>query len=156
MLEPDENEQHFRDMLYLFTKHNVEFMVIGAHALGVHDLPRATGDIDIWVRAHPQNAPKIWTALLEFGAPLQDMKQSDFNQAGGGFIIGLPPGRIDILTTISGVQFDEAWPNRIAGKIFGIPVFVMGVKDMNRNKKAAGRDKDKLDVKSLEKRYPQK
>lgn len=116
MLEPDENEQHFHDMLFLFARHKVEFMVIGAHALGVHDLPRATGDIDIWVRAAPDNGPKIWDALLEFGAPLQGMKPTDFNQPGVGLHIGLPPGRIDILTTITGVRFDEAWPNRVSGK----------------------------------------
>ena len=110
------NDQNFRDMLFLLQKHEAEFLLIGAHALGVHDLPRATGDIDIWVRADEQNAGRIWAALVEFGAPLATVTADDFAQPGTGLHIGLPPGRIDILTKVSGLTFDAAWQNRVEGK----------------------------------------
>ena len=98
MPEADDNETDFRDMLGLLQKHGVEYLLIGAHAVGVHDLPRATGDMDLWVRADAKNGPRVWNALIEFGAPLDDFRPEDWHRPGVGLHIGLPPGRIDILT----------------------------------------------------------
>lgn len=151
---PDEmendSEHHFRDMLGLLRKHGVEFLLVGAHALAVHDQPRATGDLDIWVRADAVNGPKVWAALLEFGAPLDAFVAQEWNVPGVGIHIGLPPGRIDILTQVSGVSFDEAWPQRVSGFCLGVEVDVMGLDALIQNKRAAGRDKDLVDLKNLE------
>lgn len=153
---PDETdndfENDFRDMLGLLRKHSVEFLVVGAHALAVHDQPRATGDIDIWVRANQVNGPKVWAALIEFGAPLDEFEPDDWQQPGVGMHIGLPPGRIDILTIISGVTFEQAWPDRVAGQCLGVDVDVIGLDAMIENKRASGRDKDLIDLDRLEQR----
>lgn len=148
------NDLNFRDMLFLLQKHKVDFLLIGAHAMGVHDVPRATGDIDFWVRPTPDNAPRVWAALVEFGAPLSDVSAKDFARPGSGLHIGLPPGRIDILTQVSGLDFDEAWHNKIEGKLYDLPVYVLGASDLIRNKRASGRDKDLKDIERLQKKYP--
>jgi hypothetical protein len=142
--------EDFRDMLGLLKKHGVEFLLVGAHALAAHSTPRATGDIDLWVRATPDNAQRLWDALTEFGAPLAKATREDFAQPGDGLHIGVPPWRIDILTKISGITFDEAWPNRIEAQVLGHKIAVIGRKELIQNKRAAGRDKDLLDVKQLE------
>ncbi|MGB1126302.1 MAG: hypothetical protein ACPG4Q_13935 [Phycisphaeraceae bacterium] len=146
-----DHENDFRDMLGLLRKHKADFLLVGAHALAVHDQPRATGDLDIWVRADPVNGLRVWEALLEFGAPLDAFTPEEWCQPGVGLHIGLPPGRIDILTMISGVSFEEAWPKRVAGTCLGVEVDVIGLEAFIRNKRAAGRDKDLLDLKRLEK-----
>ena len=148
-----ESNQDFRDMLGLLKKYSAEFLVVGAHALGVHDQPRATGDLDLWVRADAVNGPKVWAALVEFGAPLDQFEPAEWTTPGVGLHIGLPPGRIDILTVISGVTFDEAWPGRVSGQCLGIEVDVIGVESLMRNKQAAGRDQDLIDLKRLRERY---
>lgn len=142
--------EDFRDMLGLLKKHGVDFLLIGAHALAAHSIPRATGDIDLWVRATPDNAQRLWDALTEFGAPLAKVTANDFSQPGNGLHIGVPPFRIDILTKISGLTFDEAWPGRIEAEVLGHKIAVIGRDELIRNKRAAGRDKDLLDVKMLE------
>lgn len=146
-------ENDFRDMLGLLRKHGVEFLIVGAHALAVHDQPRATGDLDIWVRANEANAPRIWAALVEFGTPLEGLEQSEWRQPGVGIHIGLPPGRIDILTMISGVTFDEAWPGRIEGTCLGIKVQIIGLDAFIKNKRAAGRDKDLMDLNRIRQKH---
>jgi len=148
------NDLDFRDMLFLLQKHNVEFLLIGAHAVGVHDVPRATGDIDFWVNPDKENSKKVWAALAEFGAPLSEVEPEDFATPGTGLHIGLPPGRIDILTKVSGLTFEQAWANRLPGKLYDLPVFVLGGKDLIRNKMASGREKDLKDVERLKKKYP--
>ncbi|MFN3167129.1 MAG: DUF6036 family nucleotidyltransferase [Phycisphaeraceae bacterium] len=148
------NDLNFRDMLYLLRKHKAEFLLIGAHAMAVHDVPRATGDIDFWVRATPENATRVYAALIEFGAPLSDVSADDFAKPGTGLHIGLPPGRIDILTQVSGLVFERAWQNKIEGELYDLPVYVLGASDFVRNKRASGRDKDLKDIERLLKKYP--
>ena len=148
------NDLDFRDMLLLLQKHNVDFLLIGAHAVGVHDVPRATGDIDFWVRPEIENSKRVWSALADFGAPLTGVAPEDFATPGNGLHIGLPPGRIDILTLVSGLTFEDAWVNRVSGELYDLPVFVLGGRDLIRNKLASGRDKDLLDVERLKKKYP--
>jgi hypothetical protein len=103
----------FRDLLAEFNAQNVEFLVVGAHALAAHGCVRATKDLGVWVRPHPENAKRTISALRVFGAPLHDLSESDLSMPGVTFQIGLPPLRIDILTSISGVEFEEAWRSRM-------------------------------------------
>ena len=96
----------FVEMLSALSDAGAEYLLVGAHALAAHGRPRATGDLDLWVRATPQNARRVWSALLEFGAPLDGITVEDLSTPDVVFQIGLPPSRIDLLTSISGVEFD--------------------------------------------------
>jgi hypothetical protein len=142
----------FEEILSELSAAGAEFLVVGAHALAAHDRPRSTGDLDIWVRADRANAERVWAALSMFGAPLHDLSLEDLAEPGIVFQMGLPPYRIDILTEISGVTFDEAWPNRIINEFEGKPYPVIGRLDLIRNKRAAGRPKDLVDADELESR----
>lgn len=140
----------FVEILHELSAAGAEFLVVGAHALAAHDRPRATGDLDIWVRASPDNAERVWAALVRYGAPLHKLTQDDLSAPGITFQMGLPPYRVDLLTEISGVTFDEAWPNRIVNEFAGHAYPVIGREDLIRNKRATGRPKDLLDVIELE------
>ena len=140
----------FVEMLSVLAGANVEFMVVGAHALAAHGQPRATGDLDVWVRPSAENAERVLHALKRFGAPLLDLTLDDLARAGTVFQIGVPPSRIDILNDISGLTFDEAWPRRATLKIEGVPVAVIGREDFILNKRAAGRPKDLADIALLD------
>ena len=141
---------HFRDILSALSAEEAEFLVVGAYALAAHGLPRATGDLDIWVRPSESNASRVWRALLRFGAPLSAYEVKDFHTPDTVFRMGLPPTQVDLLTTISGVDFDSAWPARVQSEVEGITIHVIGVEDQIRNKRAAGRPKDLLDAVWLE------
>lgn len=136
----------FVEMLSALCEAAVEFLVVGAHALAAHGTPRATGDLDIWVRPDPENAERVLAALKRFGAPLFDLAREDLSRPGTVFQIGVPPCRIDLLTGISGVSFEEAWPRRLEVQIEGLPVPVLGKDDFVKNKRAAGRPKDLADL----------
>ncbi len=139
-------------MLRALTEARVEFLVIGAHALAVHGIPRSTMDLDIWVDASPENAPRVVEALQAFGAPLSahGITQTDFQTPGTVYQIGLPPHRIDILTSISGVEFGEAKQDRVQATIEALPIWFIGPHAQLANKRASGRDKDIVDAKLLE------
>ncbi len=141
----------FLDLLREFSAADVRFLVVGAYAVGVHGHPRATKDLDIWVDPSPENAPKIIHGLVAFGAPLGGVTQADFEQPGTGLQIGVAPVRIDVLTQISGVTFEEAWPHRIAAKFGdGIVAQVIGIEQLLQNKRASARQQDLADVEALE------
>jgi len=142
--------QDFVEMLSELSAAGAEFIIVGAHALAVHGLPRATGDLDIWIRSTPENAGKVWKALIAFGAPLDQLSMNDLSTPGIIFQIGVVPCRIDILTDIDGVEFDEAWANRRYIKIHGIDIPVIGMQELLKNKRAAGRPQDIADVTRLE------
>jgi hypothetical protein len=145
--------EDFADMLAALSNAQVEFIVVGAHALAAHGYPRATGDIDILVRPMSENAARVITALKSFGAPIEahGITQADFEQPGNVYQIGLPPRRIDILTAISGVTFDEAWKSRVEAQLGGRTIAILGRDALILNKRATGRDKDLLDAAWLEK-----
>jgi hypothetical protein len=145
LLNPD-----FRDMLSAFCDEKVEFMVVGAYALAFHGFPRATGDIDLWIRCSDNNARRVWQALVRFGAPLSDLTLNDLKTPGMVVQVGMAPRRIDILTSISGVEFDEAQEDCREMKIEGLNIQVIGRAHLIRNKKAAGRPKDQGDIAWLE------
>ncbi len=139
----------FKDLLRALNANEAKYLIIGAHAFGVHLEPRTTKDLDLFIRSDPENAKAVFRALVQFGAPLQGMSEADFVD-GTTFQIGIPPDRIDVLQRIDGVTFDEAWANRIEGNIDGeVPAYVISRDDLIRNKLASGREQDLLDVKRL-------
>lgn len=140
----------FRDLLSAFNAHSVEYLVIGAYALAAYGRVRATGDIDIWVNSTPENANRVIKALIAFGAPLQDLSENDLTRPGTVFQIGVAPIRIDVLTSIDGVEFAEAWPTRFQTRFADQPVGVLSETHLIRNKRAVGRAQDLADVEWLE------
>lgn len=140
----------FVEMLSALVEARAEFLVVGAHALAAHGVPRATGDLDIWVRNSDENADRVLRALEDFGAPLHDLTRDDLVRPGTVFQIGVPPSRIDILTSISGVGFDEAWPNRVMIDVGKLAVPVLGRREFVVNKRAVGRPRDLSDLELLE------
>ncbi|MBI3458149.1 MAG: hypothetical protein HY002_20435 [Candidatus Rokubacteria bacterium] len=136
----------FFDMLSALSGEGVEYLVVGAYALAAHGLPRATGDLDIWVRPTADNAERVLRALRSFGAPLLDLTLDDLLRPDTVFQIGVAPTRIDLLTGVSGLTFDEAWPSRISVTLEGLPVPVIGFDELLRNKEASGRPQDLADA----------
>jgi hypothetical protein len=139
----------FVDLLRAFADGEVRFLVVGAYALAHHGRARATGDLDVWVDATPSNAPRLMGALAAFGAPLSDVTEADFASPGVVFQIGVPPGRIDILTELTGLTFEEAWPGREAGQFGELTVDFLGREAFIRNKRATGRTRDLGDIEGL-------
>lgn len=139
----------FVDLLRAFSEAEVRFLVVGAYALAHHGRPRATGDLDVWVDATAGNAPRVMRALGSFGAPLDQVVEDDFAHPGVVFQMGVPPGRIDILTELTGLTFDEAWATRERGIFGDLAVDFIGRDAFVRNKRATGRAKDLGDVESL-------
>jgi len=141
--------EDFKELLRVFNDHGVRYLIVGGYAFGVHAEPRATKDLDIFVRSDEENSQAIFRALAQYGAPLEGLTPSDFMD-GTTFQIGHPPARIDILQQIDGIIFDEAWKNRIEGVIDGqIRAGVISRSDLIRNKLASGPEQDMLDVKTL-------
>jgi hypothetical protein len=144
--------QDFRDLLAEFNACGVEYLVVGAHALAAHGHVRATKDLDVWIRPQPENARRVLKALAAFGAPLQDLSEADLSRPGIVFQIGIPPIRIDIVTAIDGVEFDEAWAARMLTRYADQAVAVLSREHLIRNKRAAGRSQDLADIEWLEAR----
>jgi len=144
--------RHFVEMLDALSAENAEFLMVGGYALASYGAPRATGDFDIWVRPTPDNAERVYRALARFGAPLSahGVMPEDFSCEGNVYQIGLPPQRIDVVTSVSGIDFQTAWTNRVRVTFLDHPVDVMSRSDFIRNKKASGRPKDLADVVAVE------
>ena len=143
--------KNLKELLRAFNAHAVKYLLVGGYAFGVHAEPRATKDLDVFIRSDEENSNAVFRALAEYGAPLSGVSPADFMD-GSGFQIGQPPERVDILQHIDGVSFDEAWKNKIEGSIDGdTPASVISRDDLIRNKLASGRDQDLLDVKVLRK-----
>lgn len=142
---------HFAEMLRELSAAGAEFLIVGGHARAAYGEPRSTKDIDIWIRATPENALKVWRALASFGAPLTGLSVEELSHPGTTYQIGVDPTRIDILTEISGVTFDEAWPHRVEAELHGGRYPVIGKADFIRNKRAAGRLQDLADADHIEK-----
>jgi hypothetical protein len=140
----------FNDILSALSAEGAEYLLIGAYALAVHGVPRATGDIDVWVRPSPENAERVMRALARFGAPLGGIRVDDFTVEGTVFQIGIAPIRVDLMTAIDGVKFDEAWSRREQREIDGLTLPVIGRDDLIRNKRATGRARDLADAEQLE------
>ena len=142
--------QDLIDLLRAFGDHRVEYLVVGAHALAAHGHVRATKDLDVWIRATPENAARAYRALAAFGAPLSDLTEGDLATPGTVFQIGVAPVRIDILTHIDGVEFDEAWEARVSASFGPVASQVLSREHLIRNKRASGRLQDLADLERLE------
>ncbi len=146
-LNPD-----FFDIVSALQDEGAEFLVVGAFAMAAHGLPRATGDLDLWIDPTPENANRVWRALLRFGAPVEaaGMTVDDLMAPSMVFQMGQPPRRVDIITEIDGVFFEDAWPSRKLVTVEGLEVPCLGRDELIQNKRASGRDKDLLDLETLE------
>ena len=142
--------EDYREMLSLFIENKVEFLVVGAYAMGVYGFPRATGDIDLWINNSESNSEKVFESLKIFGAPLENLSQNDFTEKGTVFQIGVAPRRIDIITEIDGIEFTEAFEDKVIVEIEGLPVPIISRLKLLANKLASGRLKDKLDAEYLQ------
>lgn len=142
----------FFDIVSSLHSEGADFIIVGAYAVGIHVTPRATGDLDVWVRASVENAKRVHAALHRFGAPLSafNITPADFERLGSVYQMGIPPGRIDVITEISGVTFEEAWPTRVVLDVRGVPVPFLGRDALIKNKRASARPKDLADVELLE------
>jgi predicted nucleotidyltransferase len=138
-----------REFIELLNSHRVDYLVVGGHAVAFHGHPRFTGDIDLFVRATSENAHRIMDVLQAFGFGGIGVVTEDFLAPDHVVQLGRPPARIDLLTSIAGVDFDAAWDSRVPAPLDGQPVNFLGWEDLIRNKKAADRDKDRADVKKL-------
>jgi hypothetical protein len=141
--------QDFIDLLRAFTAAEVRFLIVGAYALALHGRPRATGDLDIWVEPTPANAERVMRALAEFGAPVAEITQDDFARPGVVYQIGVTPGRIDILTELTGLTFAEAWTDKLRRPFGEVDVDFIGRASFIRNKRALGRPKDLGDIEGM-------
>jgi len=144
--------EDFLDFIAALLAAEARFLLVGAHSLAVHGVPRATGHLDVWIDRSPSNAARVWTALAAFGAPVATLglSQGDLTKPESVVQIGLPPRRIDVLTDITGVEFEAAWADRLLHPVAGRPVPFIGRAHLIANKRATGRTKDRADVEALE------
>jgi len=144
----------FRDLFAALNDAHVDFLIVGGYALAVHGVPRFTKDLDVWVRADEANAARVWQALDAFGAPFGDLAMEDLSSPGIVFQMGLPPNRIDILTGVDGLGFEDAWSHRLPSAYGDQPVMVISFEDLITNKQATGRPQDALDADTLRQSRP--
>ena len=138
-----------KELLELFIANDVKFMVVGGHALGAHGLPRATEDFDLWVWPDPLNAERIISCLAQFGFEHSGLSDKDFTERDTVVQLGFTPTRIDLMTSISGVEFEDAWERRIVATLDGVDFPVIGKADLVANKWALGRPPDLVDLMKL-------
>lgn len=144
-----EIQQDFKELLELFNEHQVDFIIVGAYALAFYGVPRFTGDLDIFIKSDTKNAHLVLQALIDFGFGSLGLKASDFNTPEQVIQLGVPPVRIDIITSLTDVSWDEAFAGRVKGLYGNIPVYYIGRKQFIKNKRATGRNKDLADLESL-------
>jgi hypothetical protein len=137
------------DILRVFSQYKVEYLIIGGYAVAFHAEPRFTKDLDLLVRASQENARRVYQALRTFGAPLSGLTAEDFEQERYWYQIGAPPVRVDILMSIDGVSFTDAWARRVAATIGDVEVLFIAKEDLIAAKMAAGRPQDLIDVQLL-------
>ncbi|MFO7709646.1 MAG: DUF6036 family nucleotidyltransferase [Desulfobacterales bacterium] len=139
----------FKDFLQLLNCHRVEYLLVGGYAVGYHGYPRATVDLDIWVAVTPTNARKLVEVFKEFGFAVNELKEELFLQANKIIRIGEPPLRIEVMTSVSGVDFDACYQKRIVETVDGAQVNFINLENLKLNKRAAGRHKDLNDLENL-------
>lgn len=144
-----EVQSDFKELLALFNAHKVDYIIVGGYALAFHGAPRFTGDIDILVKPEPENAKRILAALDEFGFKSIDLATADFEKADKVVQLGVPPVRVDIITSLTGVSWEKAYAGRVSGTYGGMPVSYIGRQQFAANKKAVGRKKDLADLEAL-------
>jgi len=140
----------FKDLFAALNAEGVEYLLVGGYAMAVHDAPRFTKDLDVWVNSAASNPPRVHAALRRFGASLGELTMEDLATPGIVFQIGVQPNRIDLLTAIDGVTFNEAWPDRLESTYGAEPVHVIGRRHLVQNKRSTGRAQDQLDADLLD------
>ena len=143
-LHPD-----FKDFLRLLNYHDVKYLLVGGYAVGYHGYPRATGDMDIWIELSESNSKKITSACRDFGMPKDEISEDLFLEKNRVIRMGVPPVRLEVITSASGVAFDDCYTNREVIEIDGIPINFISLQDLKKNKRAAGRHKDLEDLEHL-------
>ncbi len=141
----------FREVFSELNAAEARYLVVGAHAVTFHSVPRYTKDIDVWIEPTRDNAGRTFSALSRYGAPVETLSVDDLSSPGVIFQIGVEPNRVDILTSIAGLDFGKAWDRRVRSTYGGVPINILGLDDLIASKKAAGRPQDLLDVEWLEK-----
>ncbi len=144
-----EVQSDFRDLLALLRKREVDFLLVGAYALAFHGVPRFTGDIDVYVRRDAENARKIVAAIDDFGFGSLGLTAADFEKREHVIQLGVPPVRIDLLTSLTGVSWEDAYAGRAEGMYGDVPVSYLGRRELVANKRATGRLKDLADLEAL-------
>lgn len=139
----------FREFLRLLSFHKVEYLLVGGYSVGFYGYPRATGDIDVWIDRNADNAGRIRDALIEFGFNRANVSSDLFAKENQVIRIGVPPLRIDILTSVSGISFSESYPQRVIANADGVDLSIISLADLRRNKLASGRHKDLADLENL-------
>ncbi len=150
------HHRDFEDLLSALSSERAEFLIVGAYAVMAVTEPRYTKDLDVWIRPTRTNARKVYRALEKFGAPLSNLKVGDLERRGIIFQIGVEPVRIDLLTSVDGIAFEDAYPNSTHGKYGKVPVAFLSVADLIKNKRLVGRPQDLLDVAKLEALAPER
>lgn len=145
-----EIQKDFKELLELFNAHKVEYVIVGGYALAFHGAPRFTGDIDILVKPDDNNAKRILAALDEFGFASLDLSEADFTKLNNVIQLGVPPVRIDIMTSLTAVTWDKAHAGKVPGNYDCTNVYFISRDDLIANKKALGRKKDIADLEALE------
>jgi hypothetical protein len=140
------------DLLSALNAEGAEYLLVGAYALAFHGRPRATKDVDVFVGCDPQNAQRVWSALVRFGAPLTELQPSDLASPGTFYVMGRAPNQIDVITSIDGITFEQAWKTRVQSTYGGIPVSYIAKSELIANKRAAARPQDLADLAYLESR----
>lgn len=143
-----------REFVECLNSNGVEYLIVGALAVSWHGFPRYSADIDFFINASPPNTVRVLAAIQQFGFASLGLTAEDFIAPRRVVQLGHEPNRIDLLTSISGVSFEDAWESRVAGDLDGIPVFFIGREALLRNKDAAGRGKDRIDAEELRKLKP--
>jgi hypothetical protein len=144
-----ELNQDFKEFIELLNKHKVKYLVVGGYAVGFHGYPRFTGDIDFWIAISSENATKILNVLNEFGFGSLNFKIEDFLEANNIIQLGYEPTRIDILTSLSGVQFDNCYQQAVEANFEGLEIKFIDLKNLRINKTSSGRAKDLGDLENL-------
>lgn len=143
--------QDFKDFISFLNENGVEYLLIGGFAVGIHGFPRLTGDIDFWIKPSKENSEKVVKVIEAFGLNFMKLKSDDFIKEDQVFQFGVPPHRIDLMTSIERINFDDAYKEKIQIEHDGLKVNVISKKHLIENKIATGRNKDKLDAFELKK-----
>jgi hypothetical protein len=139
----------FKELLKIFEKHKIRYLIVGGYAVMKYSEPRFTKDLDVFIATDQENAKSVYSALKEFGAPLENLGSDDFAHEGYLYQMGIPPLRVDIMMSIPGIEFDVAWKNREVVELDDLKLFFISRSDLIRAKEASGRPQDKIDIEKL-------
>ncbi len=148
-MDPRSLTRDFKEFLQCLNAHGVEYLLIGGHAVAYHGYPRATADMDVWVAVNPSNARRLVRSLKAFGFDVPELEPKLFLRRNRIIRMGIPPNRIEIQTGISGLEFRRVYGRRVVAQLDGVPVNLIPLEDLKKNKKASGRHKDLADLENL-------